>query len=84
MGYPTHYHHVLSRTNCIAALSLCLVLCLFPADGFTAAAPRPAHLPHGDWDHLIITDASLVGSFAPLARHRRAEGLRSRVVSVRL
>jgi Peptidase family C25 len=80
---PNIYSH---RYSITMILVFSLVLCLFPAVDTVASGEDPhglpSGLPHGDWDHVIITDQQLVSSFAPLAKHRRHQGLRCRIVSL--
>ena len=80
MGYPIHSNFNSFRFLISTILILCLVLCLFPAEGLAAPPALRSIVPPGDWDQVIITDKSLIESFSPLARHRRGQGLRCRIV----
>jgi hypothetical protein len=82
MGYPDHqFHSTIFRFFLCTSLVLLLSFSFPPMEGFAVPPPTPSGLPPGDWDHVVITDQSLKSAFMPLAKHRRAQGLRSRIIS---
>jgi len=84
MGYPDHlFRNISSRVFFGAGLVLLLAVGFPIPYAFASPPPVPAGLPPGEWDHLIITDESLVSAFTPLVRHRHDQGLRSRIVTTR-
>jgi hypothetical protein len=83
MGHPEH-KIPFTKTKLFLCIGLILLLSfILPTlEGYAAPAPTRSGLPPGDWDHVIITDQSLIRSFTPLADHRTAQGLPSRVISI--
>lgn len=82
MGYPAHkFHSTIFRFFLCTSLVLVLSFILPTLEGYAEIPPSSSGLPPGDWDYLIITDSSLIRSFTPLAEHRGAQGLNSRVLS---
>ncbi len=82
MGYSDHRFQVTKIMFFFTtSLILLLSICLPTLEGYATLSPARTGLPPGDWDHVIITDQSLIRSFTPLAVHRTAQGLPSRIIS---